>query len=392
MHQLAALILEDAADDGGLGMHGVGGKVVIASLLVGGSVDDTWYLRPAYGSGTHGAGLYRYVERAVGQILAAQRVGCSGDGLHLGVGCHVTKGLCQVVGTGDDAVFADDDGTDGNLTCIVGQPGLVERHLHVALIFFLLFFANHGAKLQFFLYLCKRIMDFKIIHIEETDSTNRWLKEHGEGNMIVVADYQTAGKGCGTNSWESERGQNLTFSMLIHPQDIAAKYQFRITEVVSVALCETLQSYIYNNKVEIKWPNDIYVGDKKICGILIENRLQGQEIRDSIIGIGLNVNQTEFRSDAPNPVSLCQVIGQKVDRDRLLQCFIGNFLVVSSRETVSFQYRNCLFLRGKLAEYADVSGRFIATIVDVEPEGRLVLQDEKGLKRTYAFKEVTFVL
>lgn len=106
-------------------------------------------------------------------------------------------------------------------------------------------------------------MDFKIIHIEETDSTNHWLKEHGEGNMVVVADYQTAGRGCGSNSWESERGRNLTFSMLIHPENILAKEQFRITEVVSVAMCRMLQSYIYN-KVEIKWPNDIYVGDKKI--------------------------------------------------------------------------------------------------------------------------------
>ena len=76
-------------------------------------------------------------------------------------------------------------------------------------------------------------MVFNIIHIDETDSTNRWLKAHGEGTMVVVADYQTAGKGCGTNSWESERGKNLTFSMLIHPTDIPASQQFRITEVIS---------------------------------------------------------------------------------------------------------------------------------------------------------------
>jgi BirA family biotin operon repressor/biotin-[acetyl-CoA-carboxylase] ligase len=85
-------------------------------------------------------------------------------------------------------------------------------------------------------------MEFKVIHIEETDSTNRWLKTYGdESNLCVVADYQTAGKGCGSNSWESERGKNLTFSMLIHPTDIPASQQFRITEVVSVALCEVLE-------------------------------------------------------------------------------------------------------------------------------------------------------
>ncbi len=158
-------------------------------------------------------------------------------------------------------------------------------------------------------------MEFKIVHIEETDSTNRWLRSFGskedrniggansETSIVVVADYQTAGKGCGTNTWESERGKNLTFSMLIHPKGIPANQQFHITEIVSVALCKMLQSYIYN-KVEIKWPNDIYVDDKKICGILIENRLQRTDIKDCIIGIGLNVNQTVFKSDAPNPVSI----------------------------------------------------------------------------------------
>ena len=113
-------------------------------------------------------------------------------------------------------------------------------------------------------------MDFQLIHIEETDSTNRWLRnymasdKHGLARtssvrespsssdaIIAVADYQTAGKGCGNNSWESERGKNLTFSLLIHPERIPANEQFRITEVASVALCETLAHYI-SNKVEIK--------------------------------------------------------------------------------------------------------------------------------------------
>ena len=106
-------------------------------------------------------------------------------------------------------------------------------------------------------------MEFKIVHIDETDSTNRWLKDNGEGDMVVVASYQTAGKGCGTNTWESERGKNLTFSLLIHPEGMPANRQFHITEAVSVALCELLEGYIYN-KVEIKWPNDIFVGDQKI--------------------------------------------------------------------------------------------------------------------------------
>ena len=234
-------------------------------------------------------------------------------------------------------------------------------------------------------------MKFKIVHINETDSTNRWLKENGEGEMVVVAGYQTAGKGCGTNSWESERGKNLTFSMLIHPEDIPANRQFHITEAVSVALCETLEAYIYN-KVEIKWPNDIYVGDKKICGVLIENRLQGAEIKDSIIGIGLNVNQRVFKSDAPNPVSLWQLLGHEVDRDELLQRFLSCLKVVSLGENTGFSYRNRLFRRGKTAVYAAGTDRFKAELVDVKPDGHLVLVDERGQRRTFAFKEVQFII
>lgn len=240
-------------------------------------------------------------------------------------------------------------------------------------------------------------MDFKIIHIEETDSTNRWLKAHGEGTMVVVADYQTAGKGCGTNSWESERGKNLTFSMLIHPTDIPASQQFRITEVVSVALCEVLERYLLTvpelaEGLSIKWPNDIYMGDKKICGVLIENRLQGNVIVDSIIGIGLNVNQTEFVSDAPNPVSLRQLLGREIDREALLHDFLETLETVSSSETTYSAYRNKLFRLGKQAVFSDETGRFEGTIQDVETDGRLLIKDLAGQERRYAFKEVQFVI
>ena len=235
-------------------------------------------------------------------------------------------------------------------------------------------------------------MDFKVIHIDVTDSTNHWLKEHGEGEMVVVAEYQTAGKGCGTNSWESERGKNLTFSMMIYPEGIPANEQFHITEVTSVALCETLEHYIYNNKVEIKWPNDIYVGDKKICGMLIENRLQGSTIKDSIIGIGLNVNQMEFRSDAPNPVSIRQLTGQENDLEALLHQFLAAFERVSVSKTTSHDYRERLFRKGIPSLYEDKTGRFSATLIGVEADGRLILQDEAGRQRRYAFKEIQFIL
>lgn len=234
-------------------------------------------------------------------------------------------------------------------------------------------------------------MKWKIVHIDETDSTNRWLKDHGEGTMVVATDYQTAGKGCGSNAWESERGKNLTFSMLIHPDGIAAREQFRITEVVSVALCRTLQPYIYN-KVEIKWPNDIYVGDRKLCGILIENRLQGNVIVDCIIGIGLNVNQRVFLSDAPNPVSMYQLTGQELDRDELLKAFIENLDQEWQSKANGSEYRELLYRKGKDGLYEAKTGRFVAKLTDVLPDGRLLLVDEEGKEHTYAFKEVSFII
>ncbi|MBR1504462.1 MAG: biotin--[Prevotella sp.] len=236
-------------------------------------------------------------------------------------------------------------------------------------------------------------MDFKIIHIDETDSTNRWLKEQGGGEqpLCVVAEYQTAGKGCGTNSWESERGKNLTFSVMLHPEEIPACGQFRISEAVSVALCTTLEAYIYN-KVEIKWPNDIYVGDQKICGILIENRLQGSTIKDSIIGIGLNVNQQTFRSDAPNPVSMWQLLGHETDRAALLEAFLKALDEAMASETIATDYRSRLYRRDGFYGYRDSHGEFRAKLLNVLDDGRLVLLDAQGTARMYAFKEVAFLV
>ena len=206
---------------------------------------------------------------------------------------------------------------------------------------------------------------------------------------MAWAEYQTAGTGCGSNSWESERGKNLTFSMLIHPTEITAQEQFRITEITSVALCETLERYL-GQRVEIKWPNDIYVGDRKICGMLIENRLQGSMIKDCIIGIGLNVNQMQFLSDAPNPVSVKQLTGQETDRAEMLEAFLTAFDAAWTLETVSADYRQRLYRRVGRHEFEDSEGRFMAEMVCVEDDGHLVLRDDNGRQRRYAFKEVVF--
>ena len=240
-------------------------------------------------------------------------------------------------------------------------------------------------------------MEWKIIHIDETDSTNRWLKDwaaadisnkEARDSVVAIADYQTAGKGCGTNHWESERGKNLLFSMLIHPQQVPVTKQFHLSMVVSLAICEALGQYI--GDLSIKWPNDIYWRDGKICGILIENRIQGSVIRDSIIGVGLNVNQRVFHSDAPNPVSLWQICEHETDRDQLLNQILRAFDDYMVKD-VRNQYLSMLYRHKGFYPYADRDGAFMAELVTVEDDGHLVLCDEESKMRRYAFKEVTFI-
>ncbi len=228
------------------------------------------------------------------------------------------------------------------------------------------------------------------MHIDETDSTNRWLREQGgEENMVVWADYQTAGRGCGTNHWESERGKNLTFSMLLHPHDVPAQKQFRISRAISLAICKALGQHI--GDLSIKWPNDIYWRDGKIGGILIEVTLQGNKVKDCIIGIGLNINQRVFRSDAPNPVSMWQICEQETDCEQLLQEILQAFQEYMGKSNKD-EYQSMLYRRKGFHPYADKDGAFMAEIIDVEDDGHLLLRDDNGQLRRYAFKEVTFII
>ena len=247
-------------------------------------------------------------------------------------------------------------------------------------------------------------MDFDIIHIDETDSTNRWLREHAdmERSMVVWADYQSSGRGCGSNTWESERGKNLLFSLLVHPSlhilppcqegdkggGLKANAQFRISMAISVAIVRALQPLVPDNGLSIKWPNDIYWKDSKLGGILIENQLTGAFVRDSIIGVGLNVNQTQFLSDAPNPVSLCQITGCEHEREALLHSVIENFVLDVDAE----EYRALLYRRHGFYPYRDEVSDFEAELATVEDDGHLLLRDRNDRQRRYAFKEVQFII
>ena len=207
--------------------------------------------------------------------------------------------------------------------------------------------------------------------------------------MAVVADYQTAGRGCGTNTWESERGKNLLFSLLIHPAEVPVVKQFRISMAISLAILDTLEQHI--GDVSIKWPNDIYWRNGKLGGILIENRLQGGCIKDCIIGVGLNVNQEQFHSDAPNPVSLKRIHGQETEREQLLSDILVRFDEYLTQD-LKARYLSRLYRRKGFHPYADKEGAFMAEIIDVEDDGHLLLRDDNGHDRRYAFKEVQFVI
>jgi BirA family biotin operon repressor/biotin-[acetyl-CoA-carboxylase] ligase len=237
-------------------------------------------------------------------------------------------------------------------------------------------------------------VNWEIIHIGETDSTNQWLKDHTEGQTpcVVVADFQTAGRGCGTNTWESEQGKNLLFSVMLHPENLPANKQFQISMAISLAIVDAVGQLV--GDLSIKWPNDIYWRNGKLAGILIENRLQGTLIKDSIIGVGLNVNQREFKSKAPNPVSLWQITGQETDREQLLQDILERLerYMAPSNLPNGEAYRKKLYRRKGFHPYTDKDGAFMAEIAGVEADGHLLLIDDNGQQRRYAFKEVTFII
>lgn len=239
------------------------------------------------------------------------------------------------------------------------------------------------------------------IHLTEVDSTNNYIKEiidceNVEDVFIVSTDFQTGGRGQKGNDWESEHGKNLTFSILLKPDFILARNQFIISQLVSLAVKDTLSEY--TDEISIKWPNDIYWKDKKICGILIENSLMGEHILQSITGIGLNINQTEFKSDAPNPTSLSRITGNSYNLDEILGKVVNNILSYyqlakdgNTTEIVSL-YKNALFRKDGYHFYNDGVEDFEAKIKDIEPSGLLALEKPNGTIRKFAFKEVKYIL
>jgi BirA family biotin operon repressor/biotin-[acetyl-CoA-carboxylase] ligase len=237
-----------------------------------------------------------------------------------------------------------------------------------------------------------------IYHLDITASTNDDARDdkYREGD-VVWADFQTAGRGQRGHIWHSQKGENLTFSVVLEPTFVPIAEQFSVSEIVALSLVDMLAEY--GIEAKIKWTNDIYVGDKKLVGILIEHSLASTTLRRTIVGVGVNVNQTEFDSSIPNPVSMAQLLGRQLDIEEVLKCFLDhlqrnyNTLREGAEEVLHERYNSQLYRKGEWHTYACPSGeKFQAKIVGTAPSGALCLENKDGETKDYLFKEVEFVI
>ena len=244
---------------------------------------------------------------------------------------------------------------------------------------------------------------FRMIRLDEVDSTNSYLRrldmQDDQRLTLVTAEFQSAGRGADTNRWESERAKNLLFSLRLMPKSLPARRMFAISEVAALAVRDALNASAPG--FCIKWPNDIYYENSKVAGILIENDLQGAKIRCSTIGIGVNINQRRFLSDAPNPRSLADIVGHDIERRLVLEQFMERVMHYMKSldegkddvlDALHEHYKEGLYRMGEEHKFIDDTGMFCATIVDVEQSGHLILQDTEGTRRRYEFKQLKYII
>ena len=215
---------------------------------------------------------------------------------------------------------------------------------------------------------------------------------------MVSTDFQTRGHGQRGTKWESDCGDNLMFTFVFRPQGVCATEQFYLSEIACLAVAQTLDAYVEG--VSVKWPNDVYVGEQKICGMLLNHQLRGAMVESTMVGIGINVNQPRFVSDAPNPISLRQLLGHRIDTEAVLESFVRHFETLymwwirGEKTRLRNLYQQRLFRREGQHLYLDsATGEvFSATIEQVAPTGLLTLRDSAGALRTFDFKAVQFQL
>lgn len=245
-------------------------------------------------------------------------------------------------------------------------------------------------------------MNHPIIRLAETKSTNSYAirilsDERPEEGCVIITDHQTAGKGTDTNTWESEKGKNLTFSLVLYPT-LAADQQFILNKAISLGIYNFLSAKLTSHKVSIKWPNDIYIEDRKACGILIQNSVMGNKLDYMIVGIGLNVNQTEFFSNAPNPVSMKMITGLEYNLDKLLQELLNsiferyNSISAETTGKIENDYQTALYRLDEWHEYIVNDTKFKSRIKGTNTYGQLLLETETDEIIVCDLKEVKFII
>jgi len=245
------------------------------------------------------------------------------------------------------------------------------------------------------------IIGSKLLFLKNLPSTNSYAasllreQEVPEGT-VVHTNYQSAGRGQGGNKWESEENKNLLLSIILFPSMINPTDSFLISMAVSLGICDFLDQY--TSSISIKWPNDIYVKNDKIAGILIENSIMGDQIEHSIAGIGINLNQTEFVSDAPNPVSLSQLTGANYDLNECLRELCSALdtrykqLISEDYKLLRNDYNSRLYRLNKWHNFRDQKEICCGRIIAVTNNGRLLVEKKDGSISEYEFKEVDFII
>ncbi len=246
------------------------------------------------------------------------------------------------------------------------------------------------------------IIGSKMILIRDASSTNTYasglIREDAapaEGT-IIYTNHQSAGRGQKGNKWESEDGKNILCSIILFPDTVIPEDQFVISMAVSLGIHDFLSENI--PVCRVKWPNDIYAGDDKISGVLIENMISDDRIENSIVGIGLNLNQTRFISDAPNPVSLKMITGKDYDTEECLRQLAATLdkrykqILTGEYKTILDSFVSVLYRRNEWHKYRTGNMVFEGRIEAVTGKGHLIVEDRKGQKLEFATKEIEYIL
>jgi len=229
-----------------------------------------------------------------------------------------------------------------------------------------------------------------LLEYESLDSTNIFSQElvskssPTEGTT-VLAHYQSSGKGQYGRVWESKAKENITLSIILRPKFLAIKQQFFLNVVSSLAVADAIEYYIKDH-VMIKWPNDVYIKNNKICGILIQNNLQGQQILNAVVGIGINVNQIDFHKDIPNPTSIKKEAGENIELIELRDLLFGTFekyyeqLRSGGSEDLKKQYQERLYKKGHISRFRLDEKEVEGVIRSINDQGQLEIEINGSLE------------